>query len=241
MRPTEGLFNAVPRIIDLSTPIVEGHFRWPVERRLTSSHTAGNVFEATRAALGVHAFTHMDAPRHYDPDGFTTDGVSLDSVIGEAAVIDISAVAEDAPVTEAMMEAAGGHVGPGDIVLVRTDWDRRADIGTPEFWTRAPYMTAGAAEGFRGRGVKAVGFDFPQDYCIRHFVTGEKQPAREDNTTHVVLLVNGIILFEYLCNMGEISGARTCFVGLPLKIPGCDGAPARAIAIDGLRFPRPAN
>ena len=41
-------------------------------------------------------------------------------------------------------------------------------------------------------------------------------------------------MFEYLRNMGAIKGARTFFVGLPLKLPDSDGAPARAIAIDGL-------
>jgi kynurenine formamidase len=49
------------------------------------------------------------------------------------------------------------------------------------------------------------------------------------------LLRNGIIMFEYLRNMVAIEGERTFFVGLPLKLPDSDGAPARAIAIDGLK------
>jgi kynurenine formamidase len=41
-------------------------------------------------------------------------------------------------------------------------------------------------------------------------------------------------MFEYLCNMMAIAGDRTFFVGLPLKVPDSDGAPMRAIAIEGM-------
>ena len=220
------------RYIDLSTAVVEGHFRWPVERRLVTSFAAGDPFQATRVDLDVHGFTHMDAPRHYDPEGYTTDAVALDQVIGEAAVVDVSHVAADAPVTEDMVRDAGGHVVAGDIVLLRANWDRRESIETPEFWTRAPWLTAEACQWLRRRRIKAAAFDFPQDYCIRHLATGGPMPAREENTSHVILLGNGIILFEYLCNMGEIRRPRTFFVGLPVKLADCDGAPARAIAIE---------
>ena len=39
----------------------------------------------------------------------------------------------------------GGHIKAGDIALLRTDWDRKEDIGRREFWTRAPYTTREAA------------------------------------------------------------------------------------------------
>jgi kynurenine formamidase len=66
----------------------------------------------------------------------------------------------------------GAHLRHGDIALIRARWDERADIGKPEFWLNAPWMTAEAAIWLRERGIKAVGFDFPQDYCIRFFITG---------------------------------------------------------------------
>jgi kynurenine formamidase len=75
------------RIIDLSTPIVQDHFRWPVERRLVKSYQAGDGLQATWSGWTVHGFTHMDTPRHFDPQGFTTDSLDLESVVGEAAVV----------------------------------------------------------------------------------------------------------------------------------------------------------
>ncbi|HEX9841685.1 MAG TPA: hypothetical protein VGC20_03000 [bacterium] len=48
-----------------------------------------------------------------------------------------------------------------------------------------------------------------------------------------MLLRNGVIMIEYLCNLHRIPGDRTPLVALPLKIPDSDGAPARIIALPG--------
>ncbi len=220
------------KIIDLSTPIETGHFRWPVERSTPRSHASGDYIEATRLGWIVHGFTHMDSGRHFSPDGYTIDDIALDQVMGPAAVVDISAIEPNAPVTEAMVREAGDHVRAGDIVLMRSCWDQVESINTPEFWTRAPYMTAEACPRHYAREIKAIAFDFQQDHCIRDFVTGDRAPAKEENITHMELLLKGVPMYEYLCNMGEITKARVEFIGLPLKIPHCDGAPVRAIAIE---------
>lgn len=222
----------MPRIIDLSTPIVANHFRWPVERRKDKSHEAGDGVQATWAGWLVHGFTHMDSPRHFAPGGFTTDAISLDMVTGEAAVVDVSRVGANAPVTEQVVREAGGHVRKGDIVLLRAGWDKVESIDTPAFWANAPWVTREAAEWLRSREIKAIGYDFPQDYCIRNFLTGAPPGSTGEHVTHDVLLVNGVIMFEYLCNMTALPGDRTFFMGLPLKLPDSDGAPARAVAVE---------
>lgn len=220
------------RIIDLSRPLDAGHFRWPVERRKVKSHAAGDTAEATWLGWTVHGFTHMDAPRHFDPAGQTTDDIGLDRVIGPACVIDVSDVGPDAPVTAEMLEASGTEVRPGDIVLLRSGWDLVESFDKPEFWTRSPWIDEGACRWLMARWIKAIAFDFPQDRCIRDMITGERQPAREEYTSHLILLEQGVIMFEYLCNMMAISRPRVEFIGLPLKVAHCDGAPARAIAIE---------
>jgi arylformamidase len=219
------------RLIDLSTPVRTGHFRWPVERRFHKSHDTGQG-QATWAGWIVHGFTHMDSPRHVDPEGFTTDAITLDMTVGEAAVLDLSAVPENSPIEEARIAAAGTHLRRGDVALLKTRWDERYSIETPEFWGRAPWMTAEAAEWLYQKEIKAVAFDFPQDYCIRFFLTGETRPPLPEHVTHHRLLARGVIMFEYLCNTGALRAPRCQFIGLPVKIPDCDGAPARVIAIE---------
>lgn len=220
------------RIIDLTMPLTTDHFRWKVERRKLRSHAAGNVAEVSWISFPVHGFTHIDAPRHFSASGTTTDDLKLDSVIGTASVIDVRSVGANAPVTEEIVAGAGAHVRKGDIVLMRAGWDMVESAHTEEFWTRAPYMTADACRWLFARDIRAIAFDFPQDYCIRDYVSGARSPALDENTTHVELLLKGVPMMEYLCNMTGIRRDRVEFVALPLKIPDCDGAPIRAVAIE---------
>ncbi len=222
----------MPRIIDLSTPVRAGHFRWPTEQTLDKSFQRGDFVQATRINVSCHAFTHMDAPRHFDSEGYTTSEMRLEQTIGPAAVVDVSAVGRNAPIREAHVKAAGGHVRPDDIVLLRTGWDLHADIATPEFWTESPWVEPDAAEWLHAQGIKAIGYDFPQDYCIRNMVLGDRKPAPEENVTHQILLKRGVIMMEYLCNMTAIRGDRCQVYALPIKIPDADGAPSRIIAIE---------
>ncbi|WP_426955808.1 cyclase family protein [Muricoccus radiodurans] len=219
------------RVVDLSTPVRTGHFRWDVERRLAKSHDTG-AGQATWAGWNVHAFTHMDSPRHVDPEGFTTDAITPDMTIGEAAVLDLSDVPANAPIEAERIAAAAHGLRRGDIAILKTRWDERASIDTPDFWLQSPWMTDGAAEFLYGRGVKAVAFDFPQDHCIRFFLTGEKRPPLPEHVTHYRLLARGVIMFEYLANTGALQASRCLFVGLPIRLPDSDGAPARVVAIE---------
>lgn len=218
------------RIIDLTMPI-EPHFRWRPERALKGDFAKGDRFQVTWLGLAVHGFTHIDSPRHIDPAGETTDAIAPERTCGPAAVVDLTGIAPETAITGEMLAAAGGHVETGEIVLIRTGWDRRRDRHTPEFWTESPWMTGEACAWLQDRAPKAVGFDFPQDYPIRGLLGGEAATI-EDFVTHDLLLRRGVVLIEYLCNMGEIDRERVTLYALPLKLPGADGAPARVIAVE---------
>ncbi len=220
------------RIIDLTTPIVTGHLRWAVDRKTVKSHADGDLAEITWLGWAVHGFTHMDSGRHFDANAYTTDDIGLDQVMGKAAVVDLAGIEPDTAIDVERISAAGHHIRPGDIVLMRTCWDEQRSLNTEAFWTDAPYMTAEASRWLFDRSIKAIAFDFPQDRCIRDYVTGGRTPSLEENTTHVELLLKGVPMFEYLCNTGALSQPRVEFIGLPLKIPHCDGAPARVVAIE---------
>jgi arylformamidase len=221
------------RIIDLSTAIQPGHFRWRGEQRLHRTHDDGHA-QVTWLSGSVHSFTHMDGPRHFMREGATTDAVPLDQVIGEAAVVDVCEARANAPITEMHMRGAGSHVREGDIVLVRAGWDRARDIATPAFWSDAPWMTEEAARWLSERGAKAVGFDFPQDRCIRNAIMGLPEADAGEYVTHQLLLKKGVILIEYLSNLMALENLRTFLVCAPLKLIASDGAPARVIALEEL-------
>jgi arylformamidase len=220
----------VPRIIDLSMPIVD-HFRWPVERRLTSDHAKGDLFQVTWIGWAVHGFTHLDSPRHFFADGRTTSDIPLETTVGDAAVVDLAPIRPNEAITAERLAAAAHHVEPGDIVVMKSCWERQRSLQTAEFWTEAPYVTREAAEWLLARKLRAVAFDFPQDYTIRLLLKGEVRPVAE-HVTHDVLLRNGVILIEYLSNTAALTKPRTFLCCLPLKLPDADGAPARVIALE---------
>jgi arylformamidase len=218
------------RIIDLTVPI-EDHFRWKVDRSLKADFAKGDEFQITHVGLAVHGFTHIDSPRHMLPEGATSSEVPLEATIGEAAIIDISDAAPLEELTAKRLAARGEHVRPGDIAVLKTCWDEKRRLHDPAFWRDSPYLNRDACEWLKARGIKALAVDFPQDYPIRGLLDGTKASI-EDFVSHDVLLRQGVILIEYICNLGAVRAARPILYGLPIRIPNSDGAPARVIAVE---------
>ncbi|HEY5848887.1 MAG TPA: cyclase family protein [Microlunatus sp.] len=221
-------------LIDLSMPIVE-HWRFPVRFEHTEHVAEGQPFYSTSMRIGAHSFTHVDSPRHVRPDGAPLGEVDLGRLWGEAAVVDLSPLGDDAAISADDLDTAGRHVQSGDIVLLRSDHELRHPTTTPEYWTAAPYVSASAAHWLADREVRAVGFDFPQDRATRSpYQDGFTRHALgqdEDWACHHLLLDRGIPQIEYLSNLRSLPDPRVLFFALPLNLPDHDGAPTRAFAV----------
>ena len=219
------------RLIDLSFPI-RPHFRWAVAREVRASHARGDLFESSVMTLGCHAFTHVDAPRHFLPGTRHIAEMPLDQWMGEAAVVDLTHLGENGEVTAADLEQRAGHVREGDIALLRTDWPKRVDVDDPRFWRDAPWTGEGACRWLVARRVKTVGYDYPPDHSIRTMIFAPGTPVRaEECTTHHVFFPAGITVIEYLTNLDQIGAPRCRLLALPLKLDGADGSPVRAVAL----------
>jgi len=219
------------KLVDLTMPLGE-HFRWAFERGRKGDHRKGDVFEVDWFRTSVHGFTHMDAQRHIMSDGFSSDDIALERSVGEAAVIDLSVIAPNTAVDAPMLESRGRHLRDGDLVIMKSGWDRVRSPLTPEYWTEAPYVTRDGAEWLLDRGVTTVAFDFPQDFVTRFYVQGEAARPLAENVTHDVLLRNGVVLIEYLVNTTSLTNERTYLCALPMKLPDSNGMPVRAIAFE---------
>ena len=218
-------------IIDLSFPI-RPHFRGKVEPTLRSSHAHGDVFQSTIVTISCHAYTHVDAPVHFLPGDRDIASMPVDQWIGDAAVVDLTHLGDNGEVSASELEAHAGHVRRGDIVLLRTDWPRKVSVDSEKFWRDAPYTARSACDWLVGRGVKAVGYDYPPDQCIRTmiFSPGTKV-ERHECVTHHVFFPAGVTVIEYLTNLDRIGAPRCRFLALPLRIEGADGSPVRAVAL----------
>lgn len=225
-----GTLPAVPwrRLVDLTLPI-RPHVKWTVRAERLKAFERGDHSQASAFWMSAHSFTHIDAPRHFVPDGTTIDRIPIEQLSGPAAVVDCSHMGAADEISGAVLEERAAHVRPGDIVLLRTDWDTRCSWETEAFWTTAPYLGASGAEWLVARQAKAVGYDFPQDWVIRDM--GRREPAREEFVVHVAFLPRGILNIEYLTNLAAIGSPRCYVLALPIPLEGGDGAPARVVAL----------
>jgi kynurenine formamidase len=179
-------------------------------------------WNAKQLELYSHCGTHMDAPRHFIPDGSTIDAVDLTRCIGPARVIDVTPIEPRTLITVAHLGRAADMIGRGDRLLLRTDWYRRH--GTPEYRDALPRIDIRLARWLVDRGVVLLGVEPPSVADVNN--------PEELTAVHRVLLGGGVVIVEGLAYLDQIASEEIQLVALPLKVMEGDGAPARVVAIE---------
>jgi arylformamidase len=206
--------SAIPsgRPIDVSVtirprmPIYEGDPGVAIER--VKSIDRGDPVNLSRLGLGAHTGTHVDAPCHFLADGAGAGELALDPFIGPCCVVDARDVggAIDATCIDSIALPPST-----DRVLLRTPnsrlWER--DTFSRDFVR----LDASGAAALTARGVRLVGIDYL---------------SVGDRDAHIELLGRGVGVIEGLDLRGVPPGPYF-LACLPLRIAGCDGAPARAL------------
>ena len=216
------------QIIDLSMPI-QSHWRWKFNSEQTLDRKKGAPYQSTTFTMSAHAFTHIDSPLHIEPDRMPIDAVPLNNLTGPAVIIDLAYVQPNQAIKIPDLKKSADEIIPGDIAVLKTAWDLKNSWKDREYWTEAPYLDEEAAAWLAQQNLNAVGFDFPQDYVTRE-IPG-RHPHVQEMPAHDLILRKGIYQIEYLCNVHQINTKRVTLIALPLKLAGCEGAPARVIAL----------
>jgi len=207
------------KIYDISLDISESMPVWPGDAPVrliqTSSLDKGDHSTVTRLDMGAHTGTHVDAPRHFIKGGSGVDKLALQVLLGPALVVRATEV--DA-LTAAVMDTL--DIPPGTPrVLFQTRNSELWKYGERTFWKEFVAITEDGAQWLVDREVKLVGVDYLS-----------VAPYGNTGPTHRTLLQAAVILLEGLNLAGIMPGGYQLYC-LPLKIRGCDGAPARAILI----------
>jgi arylformamidase len=189
-------------------------------KRLDPAEIDGIVI--THMAMSTHMGTHVDAPRHFLPDGRTIDEYPVERFRGPGIVLDVR---RDGPVaiTADDIRALGADLRQGDIVLFCTGWGER--FGTPEYGEH-PHLSEDAADLMVDLEAGMVGIDaLTPDQPDHHREPGFAWPV------HHRLLSNDVLIIENLGpRLGDVAGRRVDVSAVPLAIRGSDGAPARVTA-----------
>lgn len=200
--------------IDISLPVYSGMVVWPGDSEVRVERVMelekGDPFNLTQCSFTAHTGTHMDAPRHFLPQGAGIDALPLDAVLGPCRVVQIR---DPRAVRPAELP---DDLEPGDRILFRTYNSDKYNF-LQHFAEDFVYLSREAAQALVTAGVRTVGIDYLS-------VGGFRNDMAE---THLILLGAGIWIIEGL-DLSKVEPGRYELACLPLRLVGADGAPARA-------------
>ncbi len=168
----------------------------------------------SRIGMGLHSGTHVDSPAHYLEDGNSIDETDLNSLIGDAIVLDLTSV-EDCITASDLKKCT---IGEGEIILFKT---RNSNLLKKAVFSREfIHLNDDAADYLVDKNIKAVGIDY---LSIEKFNS-------ENNYVHKRFLSKNIPVIEGLVLEAVEPGRYTLFC-LPLNIVAGEAAPARCVLL----------
>ena len=225
-----------PRVIDLGHPIHATDPSWgaaPAFQRSVVATMEKDGYAAAKITVEEHFGTHLDAPAHFAPGGWTVDRIPIDRLYRSGVRIDVSKQAAANPdyrVTAADLQAfekSSGRIPEGVVVFIATGWDR--------YWPdRAKYMNEkngvkhfpglsadATALLARDRRVAGIGIDTPSiDYGPS---TGFE--------AHRVSMPLNVYHIENVAHLLDLPATGFQVIVAPINIGGGSGGPARVFAL----------
>jgi arylformamidase len=205
------------RYVDVTVPLTPGRVPvYPGDTELevvrVQARADGEDANVSKLVCSLHCGTHVDGPAHFFDGQPGVDAVTVEALIGPAWVVD--ATSSTAMLDAARLDQLDIPAGTTRVLFKTTNsaiWD------DPIFVEDFVAVTADGAAALVERGVRTVGIDYLS-------IAPYDNPA----PTHEVLLNADVAIIETLDLRSVEPGAwhLTC---LPLRIPGGDGAPARAL------------
>ena len=206
------------RIYDISVPIRSGGIVYPgnpeIDISLQQAVAKGAGANVSAIRFGSHTGTHADAARHFFDDGQPVDQIPLDRLIGPALLVSFPDNVRAIGATELKAHDLRGRTR----ILLRTQ--NSALLSQKQFAPDYTYLAPDGAEYLVDKGVELVGIDY---LSIEQFHSGHHR-------THRTLLAKSVVILEGL-DLSAPPPGEYQLICLPLRIEGCDGAPARAVLI----------
>ena len=210
------------KIIDISVPVSPGLPVWPGDSPVVLERyralSEGDDCNVSRICCSVHTGTHVDAPGHFIDNASTVEDLSLDTLIGPAMVIEVPAVRSIEP---DFLESVSLPHDTSRLLFKTPNSDlwRKPDHNFhSDFVALSPQAAAWIVE----REIRLVGVDY---LSVQMF-------ADPEPLTHRTLLKAGVVVVEGL-DLQAVRPGSYQLICLPLKLVGSDGAPARAVLIEG--------
>jgi kynurenine formamidase len=219
------------RIVDLTQPIFPGMAGWRgVERaevevaELDIRHSVeGGRICGTHLRTPAHAGTHVDAARHFYPDGATIDQYPIERFACRTTALDVRrGSAEPLDVDELRTRDPG--LEPGDGLLLWFGWAER--YSEPAYYDH-PFLTAEAADYLVERDINVLGVD-----TLTPDAPHGRRPARFDFPVHARLLRADVLVMENLGpRLSTLIERWFLLTFAPLRLEDGDASPVAPLAL----------
>jgi arylformamidase len=224
MLPMPGtIAGAQERMIDLTqviqptAPDAERKFVVRIHDALQEIHgkvrPEGEWYVMSDVDLMGHVGTHIESPFHCLKKGADLSQISLERLVGDAVILNLTKAKADGGVTLQQVQdaaKAAGGIHKEDIVFCR--------MGSTSFFSTESLKWL-VAQGMKMMGVDSGGVELAND-------------TTHSNVNHLVLFRAGIPLIENLANLDRISRPRVKVYALPVPVRGLDAFPLRVIAVE---------
>lgn len=207
--------------------------------RISHYDQNGPAWYWNNLSFGEHTGTHFDAPIHWftgrDLAQNAVDTLPVADMVAPACVIDCvteSALDDDFLLTRELVlawEATHGRIGPGQWVLMRTDWSKRQGAAYANLREDGAHSPGPDAEvmrflveerGIIGFGTETIGTDagqgghFHPPYPAHHFLHGA-----------------GRYGLQCLTGLDALPPRGALILAAPLKILNGSGSPLRVLGL----------
>ncbi len=205
------------RYVDVSVPLVPGRVPlYPgdtdlaIRREQLRAH--GDPANVSSLTCSLHCGTHVDAPVHFIDDQPGVDTISIETLIGPVWVADATGLDGDIDSTALCRVKI-----PAEATRVLFKTSNSELWSAPTFTEEFVAIARDGATALVQRGVRLVGIDYLS-------IATYHDPA----PTHEAFLRAGVTILETL-DLRAVEPGWWDLTCLPLRIPGADGAPARAV------------
>ena len=190
----------------------------PPEPRIESYFSPiGKSVTMSEIHLGAHFGTHIDAPRHFFPEGKMLSDFPPERFVGKAICLRKPA---DASVPIDLTDDDMRRIRETQIawLLVHTGFDK--NWLTKRYFSEHPYLSDDFARKIVGLGLNGVGVDFPS--------VDAATAAQNDFPVHHILMKAEVLILENLTGLEQLPGDDFFLAALPMNLK-TEGAPTRVI------------
>lgn len=220
--------NDYQKVVDLSHRIHPRMKTFPVSwHKPVAFETLGTIETVGRNTshvhIGTHSGTHIDAPSHFIPGGFSISELECGRFIGAATYVNLRETGEQQEVTGEFLSKTMNPQETGKILVLDFGWSK--NYSKDSYYPNQPFLSQSACEFLLTLKPKMIAYD----------VAMPDNPANGygmecDSPMHKMFLERNVPLLENLRIVDPLPPAFF-LSALPLNLEKLDGSPTRCVAL----------